>query len=50
MNRTLLHIATEKNSKEMLELLISKGAGINAKDIIYINIKLSFLIKKILNK
>ena len=34
-----------KNSKEMLELLISKGADINAKDIIYLNIKILLLIK-----
>ena len=34
-NRTPLHIALEKNSKEIGELLISKGADINAKDIHY---------------
>ena len=34
-NQTLLHSAALNNSKEMLELLISKGAYINAKDIIY---------------
>ena len=39
-----LHIAVEKNSKEMLELLISKGADINAKDMIYLNIIILFLI------
>ena len=33
---TPLHIAAQKNSKEMLELLISKGADINIKDIIII--------------
>ena len=30
-----LHIATEKNSKEIGELLIRNGADINAKDIIH---------------
>ena len=30
-----LHSAALNNSKEMLELLISKGVDINAKDIIY---------------
>ena len=30
-------MAAEKNSKDMGELLISKGADINAKDIIYPN-------------
>ena len=34
-NWTALHFAAEKNSKEMGELLIRKGANINAKDIIY---------------
>ena len=37
-NQTLLHSAALNNSKEMSELLISKGAAINAKDIIYLNI------------
>ena len=40
-----LHIAAEKNSKEIFELLISKGADVNAKDIIHLNIKILFLIK-----
>ena len=44
-NKTPLHIAAEKNSKEIGEVLISKGADINAKDIIYLNIGLIFLIK-----
>ena len=44
-NRTPLHIAAENNSKEMGELLISKGADINAIDIIYLNIIILFLIK-----
>ena len=34
----------------MLDLLISKGADINAKDIIYLNLKILFLIKEIWNK
>ena len=37
-----LHYAAEKNSKEMLEILISKGADINAKDINYQNIIIFF--------
>ena len=32
---TPLHIAAEKNSKEIGEILISKGADIDAKEIIY---------------
>ena len=40
---TPLHWATMENSKEMLELLISKGADINATTIIYLNIKILFL-------
>ena len=35
---TPLHYAAENNSKEMVEILISKGSDINAKDIIYQNI------------
>ena len=35
MNLTPLHIAAEKNFKEIGELLIRKGADISAKDIIY---------------
>ena len=34
-NRTPLHIAIEKRSYKMGELLISKGVDINAKDIVY---------------
>ena len=37
-NYTPLHWAVLHNSNEMIELLISKGADINAKDIIYLNI------------
>ena len=42
---TPLHYAAYNNSKEVLELLIIKGADINAKDIIYLNIIILFLIK-----
>ena len=42
-----LHYAAENNSKEMFEILISKGADINAIDIIYLNILILFLIKVI---
>ena len=34
MNWTPLHWAAYNNSKEIVELLISKGADINAKDLI----------------
>ena len=37
-NKTPLHIALAKNSIEMFEILILKGADINAIDIIYLNI------------
>ena len=50
-NKTPLHYAASswRESNKMIELLISKGADINAKttDIIYRNILLSFLIIKI---
>ena len=45
--KTPLHCAASNNSKEIGELLISKGAAINAKDIIYQNIKILFLITTI---
>ena len=41
-NDTPLHIAAENNSKEIGELLISKGADINAVDVFYIHIKIYF--------
>ena len=37
-NKTPLHYAAEKDSNKIGEILISKGADINAKDIIYQNI------------
>ena len=43
-NTTPLHYAAETNSKEMIEILISKGADINAKDIIYLNMIILYLI------
>ena len=42
--KTPLHYAIYYNSIEMGEILISKGADINAKDIIYLNIIILFLI------
>ena len=41
---TPLHYSAKYNSKEIGELLISKGADINAKDIIYLNLILLFYI------
>ena len=46
----MLHYAAMGNSLWIGELLISKGADINAKDIIYLNIKILFLINIISNK
>ena len=37
--KTPLHYAAENDSNKIGEILISKGADINAKDIIYQNIK-----------
>ena len=45
MNQTPLHIATINNFKEIVEILISKGADINAKNIIHKMIMQLFLIK-----
>ena len=41
----MLHYAAMGNSLWIGELLILKGADINAKNIIYLNIKILFLIK-----
>ena len=41
----MLHYAARWNSKDKGEILISKGADINSKDIQYQNIKILFLIK-----
>ena len=38
-NKTPFDIAIENKSDKIFEILISKGADINAKDIIYQNIK-----------
>ena len=54
LNYSLLHDETfkrvggvDKNSKEILEILISKGADINATDIIYLNLIILFLMNGI---
>ena len=44
-NKTPLHYALENNSKKIAEILISKGADINAKDINYQNMILFIWIK-----
>ena len=44
-NKTPLYYTAEDNSKEIGKILISKGADINAKDIIYLKIIILFLIK-----
>ena len=43
-NGTALHYGVWNNSKEIVEILISKGEAINAIDIIYLNIIILFLI------
>ena len=43
----MLYYAAKNNSKDIGEILILKGAAINAKDIIYLNIKILFLINLI---
>ena len=45
---TKLHFAALKNLKEIGEVLISKGADIHAKDLIYLNIIILFLINGII--
>ena len=47
MNKTPLHYASENNSKEIIQMLLRKGADINAKDIIYQFILILFLINLI---
>ena len=37
-NETPLHYAAKSNSKDMMELLISKGANAKAKDIFFLTI------------
>ena len=49
-NKTPLDYALETSSTEIEEILISKGADINAKDSIYHNLIVLFLIKIISNK
>ena len=44
-NKTPLHIAAYSHSKDVGELLILRGADINAKDFYYENKKISFLSK-----
>ena len=46
-NETPLHYAAKYDSNKIGELLISKGADINAKDIISPNVKYSFFIMNI---
>ena len=43
--QTALHYAAENNSKEIGEILISKGAKINAIDTDYQNIKTNFKLR-----
>ena len=49
-NATPLHFAVKNNSKDMFELLISRGADINAKDFNYLIIIVHLLIIIINNK
>ena len=46
-NETPLHYAAYYNSKEIVEILISEGAYINAKDIIYQILNILFLMNLI---
>ena len=50
INRTPLHHAAKYNQLDIGELLIAKGADVNAEDIHFLYIIISFLIKKILNR
>ena len=47
MNYTPLTNAVENNSKEMIEILISKGAEVNLIDNYYCNIVIFFIINSI---
>ena len=49
-NWTPLYFATWNNSKEIGEILISKGANVTVKDINYLNIELLFFINIIYNQ
>ena len=49
-NLAILHYVAINNSKDIGEVLISKGANINAKNIIYLNLIILFLINAILNE
>ena len=49
-SRMSLHKAVANNSKALIELIISEGADINEKDIIYSNIQLLFFNKIIFNQ
>ena len=48
MNKTPIYYSLESyynHSEDLTKILISNGANINTKDIIYLNIKILFLIK-----
>ena len=50
-NKTPLHYAAISNSKEIAELLISKGADFDAKDIIFQNVEIvTLLLIRIINE
>ena len=49
-NRTPLHYAAENNSVEIGDILISKGADVNAKDIIYQVLKILLINNIVLNR
>ena len=50
MNESPLHIAAEKNLIDIGEVLITKGANINANDVLYWILWLSLLMKIIKNR